>query len=325
MDVCLGYWSALECWRTLRQCVDLSASYLEGQLIAAKGSFTFTSSGAELDRLREDYQLSRHIDGLVSRPDGWHRRDEVTLHVWSDGKVPCFVELRPDVHVACPAICFLQLSSRLDLLDCVRLGYELCSSYVPVGSRLRECAPLMTVADARTMIKGCLVGIDKRRALRALELVREGSRSPMESELAIKLSLPNMQGGYGLSGFEMNPALPLGEWGREVTGKSFCRPDLLWAKERIDIEYNGVDWHESEEQVQADLRRRRALEKEGYSVWIVDRVMIADREAMRDLADKVWLKVHGRRMRVRADGFEVANGKLFERFARSGAHVSALR
>ena len=322
MLVVLSHWSALQCWRVLRRCNSLSESYIVGAETSPIGGPRLKASAAELGRLREAYSLQGQLHVLVTKDSQRHQRANVTVHQWRHARnAPCFYELEPGVYAASPELCYLQLARELDFVDCVRLGYELCSSYVvnEHGS-IVPSAPLMRVTGSRFLES--YPHLAGRRALAALEHVLEGAASPKETELAIKLGLPRMRGGYGLRGFEMNPEVALGEFGRQITGKRSCRPDLLWAEKRVDVEYNGKDWHSFPEQRESDMRRRQALAGEGYTVLAVDQATLGSPAKMEELANEISLAVRGRRLPLSRERFFEANRELFARFAGQGSHVS---
>ncbi|MGN0037861.1 MAG: hypothetical protein ACI36Y_01820, partial [Coriobacteriales bacterium] len=69
------------------------------------------------------------------------------MHSWDNGaNAPCFFELEPGLYLSSPALCYLQLSTELDLLGRVRLGFELCSNYAILESgAIAESKPLTSI------------------------------------------------------------------------------------------------------------------------------------------------------------------------------------
>ncbi|MGN0038962.1 MAG: hypothetical protein ACI36Y_07520, partial [Coriobacteriales bacterium] len=185
---------------------------------------------------------------------------------------------------------------------------------------IAESKPLTSIESISQLGREYSV-VGSKSALKALEHVMQGSRSPKESELAMKLGLPLRLGGFGLSGFTMNSPVELGQFGREITGKSFCVPDLLWAEQKLDVEYNGKDWHSFPEQRESDLRRRQALAAEGYTVLTVDQRVIESPDSLGRVADEVSMITRGRRVRVKSADYKRRNTELFARFAAEGSHV----
>ena len=322
MEVYLSHWSALRCWRLLRRMGSLSSSYIELGACAPHGRPSLRATRAELQRVRDAYGLGDNLHVLVAGMNRRHRREGTTVHGWAGGvKAPCFLELEPGLHLSSPALCFLQLSSELDQLGLIKLGYELCSTYALAESgAIVDSPPLSSLkAISDLAAEWPLNGVKKAR--RALEYVREGSHSPKETELAMKLGLPSRLGGFGLSGFKMNSSVELGAFGQEVTGTSCCIPDLLWAEHKLDVEYNGREWHSFPEQRERDLRRRQALVNEGYTVLTVEQRIIESPRELRRLADEVSLLTAGRRLRLRSKCYEAKSRELFSSFAAEGSHV----
>lgn len=322
MEVCLSHWSALHCWRLLRSTSSLSASYIELGSCALLGGLAFRATRSELRRVRDAYSLGDKLHVLVSGKNRIHKREGVTVHAWADSaKAPCFLELEPGLHISSPALCFLQLSGELDHIRLVKLGYELCSTYALTESgMIVDSPPLSSVrAIAALAAEWPLNGAKKAR--RALAHVREGSHSPKETELAMKLGLPSRLGGFGLAGFEMNSPIELGPFGQGITGKSRCVPDLLWPEHKLDVEYNGREWHSFPEQRERDLRRRQALAGEGYTVLTVEQRTVESPVELRSFADELSLITAGRRLRLRSASYEARSAELFSSFAAEGSHV----
>lgn len=320
------HWSALRCWRLLRHSDLLSAGYIESGACSPLGGLALKATPAELQKVRDDYALGEHIHVMVSAKNRRHGRRQVSVHRWDGGaNAPCFVELQPGLYASSPALCFVQLCAELDLIGRIRLGFELCSSYaVRENGAINESVPLATLETlARYAQEWPTAG--SKRALQALEYVLEGSRSPKETELAMKLGLPCRLGGFGLSGFTMNPKLALGSFGQKITGKSYCIPDLLWPEHKVDVEYNGRGWHSSPEQRESDLCRRQALAAEGYTVLTVDQRAIERPEALRAVADEICLITRGRRLRIRGGQHEPKAGELYAHFLANGAQIGQPR
>lgn len=322
MEVCLSHWSALSCWRLLRRAGSLSASYVELGACAPLGGLAFRATRSELQRMRDAYSLGDKLHVLVSGKNRLHKREGVTVHDWACGaKAPCFLELEPGLHVSSPALCFLQLSGELEQIGLIKLGYELCSTYALAESGAIVDSPPLCSTQAIAALAAAWPLNGAKRARCALAHVREGSHSPKETELAMKLGLPGRLGGFGLAGFEMNSPVELGEFGQHITGKSRCVPDLLWPEHRLDVEYNGREWHSFPEQRERDLRRRQALAGEGYTVLTVEQRTVESPAELRRFADELSLITTGRRLRLRSARYKAKSAELFSSFAAEGSHV----
>lgn len=322
MEVYLSHWSALHCWRLLRRAGSLSERYIELGTCAPIGGPALRATRAELQRVRDAYGLEDSLHVLVSGKNRNHKREMTAVHDWACGaKAPCFIELEPGLYISSPALCFLQLSSELDQIRLIKLGYELCSTYALTESgAIVDSPPLSSVkAISNLAAEWPLSGVKKAR--RALAHVREGSHSPKETELAMKLGLPSRLGGFGLAGFSMNTPVELGPFGQAITGKSHCVPDLMWAEHKLDVEYNGREWHSFPEQMERDLRRRQALVKEGFTVLTVEQRTIECTAELKRFADEVSMLTTGRRLRLRSTHYEAKSAELHSSFAAEGSHV----
>lgn len=308
----------------LRHSSLLSASYIENGACSPLGGLVLKAKPAELQKVCDDYGLGENVHVVVSSKNRRHARQHVSVHRWDSGAhAPCFIELQPGLYVSSPALCFVQLCAELSLIERIKLGFELCSSYaVRENGAISETAPLATLdALARHAQEWPTVG--SKRALQALDLILEGSRSPKETELAMKLGLPCRLGGFGLGGFQMNPKVALGGFGQKITGKAYCVPDLLWPEHKLDVEYNGKDWHSSPCQREGDLCRRQALSAEGYTVLTVDQKEIESPASLRPVADEISRITTGRHLRLRAADYERKSMELYASFVSEGAHIKA--
>jgi hypothetical protein len=73
------------------------------------------------------------------------------------------------------------------------------------------------------------------------------------------------------------------QWWVLVAGKPRYRLDLAYPHAKIAIEYNGEEFHSSDEDVAADAERRDWLERHGWTVIVVDK------NSFTDEAIEVWI------------------------------------
>lgn len=155
------------------------------------------------------------------------------------------------VWVTNAALTFVQAAAWADPLELLEFGYEACGSYetsLGAGDAYRTRPALATRADI-TGYLGLLGGANGVcRARRTFSLVREGSRSPMETALAIMLALPRAQGGMGLADFSMNHRVDMPASMRTAFSSSFLELDLYFPKAGLALEYDGES--------HAELKRR---------------------------------------------------------------------
>jgi hypothetical protein len=167
------------------------------------------------------------------------------------------------LHVVAPARVWIQLGSLLDRVSLVAAGDNLVCRKRPLSS-------LAELADAVDSAKG-VRGIRRLRA--ALNEIRPGTDSPMETRLRLLLVDAGL------------PEPVIGKTILDRTGAFVGTPDLAYVSERIAIEYEG-DGHRSDSNVFADdIERRERMQEAGWYVirvvkdhvfrkpaWLVDRV-----------------------------------------------------
>jgi hypothetical protein len=149
------------------------------------------------------------------------------------------------VAVLAPDLVWVQLAARLSPTELVVLGDALTRRRNPVTGldRLREA-----VADLPPGARG------RRRAAAALDQVRPGTDSPMETRLRLLLVEA------GLPCPLVNAPI------RSGSGHFVALPDLSYPRERVAIEYDG-DLHRTDRRTwRRDIARRQAMEAQGWRV-----------------------------------------------------------
>lgn len=169
------------------------------------------------------------LDFLSSSRRGRNNDEHFAVHVQTEPLPPkSFIRIgaigRTAIYVASPELVFMQLAQRRPLEEAVYFGFALCSLYridpTALGGlrqrdeRLLSSAeyviadkPLTTVKRIENFLDTAKGNLGCKKARSALKFVRDGSRSPMESALAITLGLPRIHGGFGLSVGQMNHAV----------------------------------------------------------------------------------------------------------------------
>lgn len=175
-----------------------------------------------------------------------------------------------------PELVFLQMAATHDLIDTIRCGYALCSRYrldngARGGAAVRKApdAPLTSrdrlerYLEASTGAKGVV------RARRALRHVLDNSFSPMESGIAMCLSMPLNLGGHALGEVCLNPELKV-RTGTDADGRRLYetrRPDLLVShragngtQRRVAIDVDATSTHATTRDLAHDAARRNELQ-----------------------------------------------------------------
>ena len=211
---------------------------------------------------------------MVDNPSKRRKTVDPCYHVWTKplargGLVP----IGHDVFVASPALSFLQMASNLSFFELAELGYELCGGY----SRTPGIEPgfiqryyTLATPDAITrFITKLSYAPGSEKALRALQRVMPNSKSPAESDMAIKTVFSPLQGGYGLPMAELNPEIPLTDEAASIAHKTSLYPDELWRKAKVCLEYDSKLHHEKASDRTRDSLKRNALGCMGYKVITV--------------------------------------------------------
>ena len=138
---------------------------------------------------------------------------------------------------------------------------------------------------------GRLDGVASAR--RALEIIQEGSHSPMESSLFMLLCGPRSHGGMGFPRGLLNY--------RVKTSRGQRLIDLAWPHFGVGIEYLGRNYHGLSE-VERDDRRRNEIGGEGVTIFNVRYEDLAQPYRFKQLVE-VLSKSTRVRVRVRSSAF----------------------
>ncbi len=221
----------------------------------------------------------RPIDVIV--PDGGARPRSILRYHVQKAPIPprSLFPLRDGIHVASPELCFVQQCQSFSFAETLELGMELCGTYALRPTELEDMASRdyqLASADSmrrKTQAWKELHGLVQAR--KAACYLVDGSASPMETKLYLLLCLPQQYGGYHLERPELNPEIPLPEEYRGVLRQDKVKPDFLWRKHNLILEYDG-EYHNDPAQAVRDERRRMVLEAMGYSVITVKKQHVYD-------------------------------------------------
>lgn len=219
-----------------------------------------------------DVLRQRPVHVLVAPSRTRGIRGEVRVHQTRCTSIPAGLLRRLEDDLLCcgPELVFLQMANEASLVGAAVLGFELCGGYAHFSqlvSGFYDRTPLTSrekIGDAL----GKLAGVrGKRRAAGALDLVLDGSRSPMETVLTCALTFPNELGGCGFEAPVMNHEVVLDGRASALAGLSRCCLDLAWPEQMRAFEYDGAAWHAD---ARADRRRREALASMGWTINVID-------------------------------------------------------
>lgn len=286
MDICLSHISALR-W-LMRNPNPLAAQKRTRYRADAPDGIPSPTRcrelALELDPERE------FLDFLSSSRRGRNNGKHFAVHVQTESLPPkSFIRIgtidKTAIYIASPELVFMQLAQRRPLEEAVYFGFALCSLYridptAPGGLRQRderplsssECViadkPLTTVKRIENFLDTTKGNLGCEKARSTLRFVRDGSRSPMESALAISLGLPRNRGGFGLGIGQMNHAVRIfngADWAGErryVTRYpdiSIEHGDSSGRKTTVGIDYDGHAFHSTAAALARDARRRNEI------------------------------------------------------------------
>jgi hypothetical protein len=201
----------------------------------------------------------------VFQPADRRERGGVRVHV---AKLAAVVEVE-GIRVSSYGQMFVELATLLNLVDLVVVGDNLVR-----GGRITP----------RTLIEFCENSSHPAAsaALRAAAFVRERVDSPMETRLRMLIVFA------GLPEPEVNHTIRAGD------GEPLRRYDLSYPAVRVIVEYDGRHHIEREEQWEADLARREAIDDDGWRILVVTAAGIYRRPEETVL--RVWRLLHRRRL-----------------------------
>ena len=158
----------------------------------------------------------------------------------------------------------LSLSLRFEILCLLIL--ELCGSYTidknshSFISNIQAATSIENIANFTEKFKNANpYAKGSKNVLRAIKFLKNGSASPMESRLFVKLCGPRTCGFYGCKNFELNKQIELSIPAQKIAGQKFIIPDIVNFEQKAVIEYDSSQFHENGQQGQKDKRRRDAL------------------------------------------------------------------
>lgn len=241
----------------------------------AKGLRASTAVGIVTDYLlslgipREELN---HIDTLVnfdferSTPTGFR------CHVFGAPVPPGhLIEVAEDLLVVDEVMCFVQAGSWMSEPEQLEYGYEICARYhlnhLSTGDYI-EMGQRYTVAD---LIAYCNENRSRQGAVRAaavLRRVHDGSRSPMETAIAIMVVAKRSQGGLGYVKIELNHRVDVPNEFKYLAKAGYFEIDVYAPASGTGIEYNGSD-HLDKQRSASDAERMTVLSALGFRMIVL--------------------------------------------------------
>lgn len=281
----------------------------QGEPLTSPG-FRMTQARVEALNMMKEAIGEAPVHAFVARDIAKTSRTGFVLHSKESGYPrDSFFRLGAELYVARPELCFAQMMSRLSPLEAFELGFELCGGYA-IGEDEYRMAVTST-AKLQSFLARCEGVEGRRNALRAVQYVRDGSASVMETKLALVLGLPCFLGGFGLGMPSMNRVVKVTAHDRIVNplAKKEYRCDLFWERGKVGVEYDSDLWHTGAKRIAADAKRRSDLELLGVHVVTVTHGQMRSRLTLKTVA-RVVAKHCGHRLRPRSKGYWSAQTEL---------------
>lgn len=247
--------------------------------------------------------MLRAAEGLlVSRPElviiqlcGAQAKLEGLLDDFGE-RVRAIQEYRLELGMEEPAVEELPTAweSRRRVVAAAALICEFAGTYrLPrvAGQAASYQAPrLMSLGSLQSVLDQTDAGPEARRVEQAVGLALEGSASPMETTLALMLTMPLEYGGFGLPKPRLNSPVDVsGAPSGLSSGRGAVRPDMLWPEAKIALEYDSTAFHGRPglSRLAADASRSNVLASMGYTVFRVTPGMLRTLSDMGRLARQV--------------------------------------
>lgn len=258
--------------------------------------------------------LSKPIHVLVPQRNRRYHSKLVISHVQTT-PLPAryIVEVAPGIFAVTPEVCFAQLCSELPTTKLLAIGFELCGTYRinpldQIGFSKAEA--LCTPAEIEKVAQS-ITARGARRAERLAKYLISGSASPMETALALILTLPVRYGGYSIPQPVMNMLVPVKAGQGRGADKHYYRCDLAWPDRGVAAEYDSDAFHTGSDRIAADAKRRNSLSYLGYHVITVGRQQMKSEAALNMVAVQI-AKQLGVRLRPRSQNWAESRKRLRE-------------
>lgn len=177
-------------------------------------------------------------------------------------KRPCLA-LDRSIRIVCPELLFIELAASMSLPEHLLLGFELCGSFArdaddPIGGEATFGTPAVTsVESIRRVLAACGRVSGKPRAERTLQLLADNAWSPMETAIAVMVSLPLQENGYGLGRCKLNPRVEPSRLLANAAEKESRVPDIMVGGSCVGLNYDGEYHLDLDSLVEAALRFAR--------------------------------------------------------------------
>lgn len=202
----------------------------------------------------------------------------------------------------------------------VELLTEFCGTYrmpvLPEEEVLYGRPPLLSRSDLEDFLKDEPSMHGAKKGLETCRLAFDRSGSPMETAIALLLTLPVDMGGYGLPKPVLNWPVPISQEGLDVVSQDEIVADLCWRDARLIVEYDGWEGHGGmgRTKLAKDRARTNSLMALGWRVLSVDYQQVRNERGMALLARQV----------ARLLGIELTQAADLQRVWRTRLHTQLM-
>ena len=180
---------------------------------------------------------------------GWHTRTQPIIETFTNEiKVEREARALAGIEGPLPYDNPLTWDNAARILEVVLMAMEFMGTYrrsASEGSTTYHQPSILSDDSMRRFLASVPNAYGKNRVDSVLELSLAHSASPMETALALMLSLPEAYGGYALPKPQLNPQLPVKNHELLWSGGPAITPDLFWPEAKLAIEYDSDEMHGS--------------------------------------------------------------------------------
>lgn len=254
--------------------------------------------GPHIDVVVHRHQHVRPITGLITHYASYPLIDGSLF------RVDPALGIGDDIYVTAPALSWIFMSQSLNDLGALEQAFELCGSYAVSadGSLLTGIAPVTTSRELMRQTRGIArAACDQRvpglsRAMAMAPYVLDNSASPMETKVAIMLSLPVNRGGWGITDLALNQRFDLSREQREIARKTYLVIDGCIASKRLGYEYDSREFHDRDDREYSDRVRLAAVQCLGLRVLPLTADIVMDELRCTSFFDEL-ARLAGKRIR----------------------------
>lgn len=269
--------------------IGLSASGLKASAIVQRIRSALSTWGIpDRDLVRLDVMVSFAEDRVRTRGMACHTLGRAI------GENDVFPVARGLVTVS-DALCFAQAGAWMGSMELIEWAYELCGAYfLPLDGDYAERPVCLTRDELRCQLERYRGVRGAAHALRALNSVHDGARSPMETAQAMMVSCPKSMGGLGYRHIVLNHRVGVPSDYSRYTSAPYYEIDLFAPVRGVGVEYDG-DEHSKKARRGHDAERMNVLSLMGYDIKVLTSVQFSRQldmhRAMNGIAASIGIKM----------------------------------